>query len=158
MKTLIRAITLSFSPAKRRCIAEWANSLGLGGFSRPGYPGLVLVEGAREAVVEYVATVQRLRWKHMVVRGEELEEIELSPHCLSVGSRGSSESKHGSGSAEAVAPMLSRDAEILVAAAIDSRRRLPQHFLGEVSSMAEAGSLCAAAGLRDLFLTAMKKF
>lgn len=59
------------STEKRQCISRWARILGLNGFCKTGYPGLLLVEGAEEACVEYVAGLQRLRWKLMVVRGEE---------------------------------------------------------------------------------------
>lgn len=136
-----------YSPTKRRCLVDWALALGLGGFSRPGHPGIVLVEGEREAAMQYVAGVQRLRWKHMVVRGEEMEEIDLSAIAATAHSGGE------------CAPILSsRDAEALITRAIDGRRRLPAAFLGELSTMAEAGAVSAAAGLRDLFLTAMKKY
>jgi hypothetical protein len=59
------------STEKRQCISRWARVLRLSGFCKTGYPGLLLVEGAEEACVEYVAGLQRLRWKLMVVRGEE---------------------------------------------------------------------------------------
>jgi hypothetical protein len=41
--------------------------------------GIVVVEGLLEDVIEYVRRIQRLRWQHMVVRGEEIETIEVSP-------------------------------------------------------------------------------
>lgn len=40
--------------------------------------GIVIVEGCLENVLEYVRRTQRLRWQHMVVRGEEIETVELN--------------------------------------------------------------------------------
>ena len=59
------------STMKRQCITRWAKVLRLNGFCKIGYPGLLLVEGPEENVAEYVRLLQRLRWKLMVVRGEE---------------------------------------------------------------------------------------
>lgn len=38
-----------------------------------------MVEGCLDDVMEYVRRTQRLRWQHMVVRGEEIETFELDP-------------------------------------------------------------------------------
>lgn len=39
------------------------------------YIGIVIVEGSKENVIEYVRRIQRLRWQQMVVRGESEEEV-----------------------------------------------------------------------------------
>jgi acylphosphatase len=62
--------------SKRDFIIHQALELGLGGYSKIGWPGVVVVEGEDCNVQEYVRSLQRLRWQHMVVRGEELLEVE----------------------------------------------------------------------------------
>lgn len=59
---------------KRVAIVEQARELGLGGFSKHGFPGIVIVEGWDHAVLEYVRRIQQLRWQQMVVRGEEFDD------------------------------------------------------------------------------------
>lgn len=59
------------SPTKRRVIVSAARSLCIGGFSKPGYPGVILAEGTLSALQEYTATLRALRWSAMAVRGEE---------------------------------------------------------------------------------------
>ncbi|KAF8821486.1 putative RWD domain-containing protein 2B [Cardiosporidium cionae] len=58
---------------KRRCIINWAVELQLGGFSKIGYPGVIIVEGPEHGCYEYVNRLQRLRWKHFVCRGEDIQ-------------------------------------------------------------------------------------
>ena len=60
------------APAKIRAIRQWAAELALGGFVKIGWPGLIVAEGSEENVKKYVAALQRLRWQHFVVRGEEI--------------------------------------------------------------------------------------
>ncbi|GMF25988.1 unnamed protein product [Phytophthora fragariaefolia] len=59
---------------KRRVVKEWALELQLSGFSKIGWPGVVIVEGAEPDVQEYVRRLQHLRWKQITVRGEQTEE------------------------------------------------------------------------------------
>ena len=61
------------APSKRRDAVAWARELRLGGFSKPGYPGVVVVEGRREDCEEYVARLKSLSWKAMSVRLAEDE-------------------------------------------------------------------------------------
>lgn len=61
--------------AKRKAVVEWAVQLGLGGFSKIGWPGIIVVEGREQNVEEYCRALQRLRWKHFTVRGEDTEPI-----------------------------------------------------------------------------------
>lgn len=62
------------NPNKRRVVMEWAVELQLGGFSKIGWPGIVVVEGHEGNAQEYVRRLQHLRWKQMVVRGEQTEQ------------------------------------------------------------------------------------
>ncbi|KAF1332145.1 Major facilitator superfamily, partial [Globisporangium splendens] len=61
------------NPNKRHVVMEWALELQLGGFSKIGWPGIVIVEGPEANVREYVRRLQHLRWKQIVVRGEQTE-------------------------------------------------------------------------------------
>ncbi|KAK6589582.1 hypothetical protein RS030_203132 [Cryptosporidium xiaoi] len=65
------------SKIKRKLICEWARELSLGGFCKIGYPGIIILEGPEECCLEYTRRLQRLRWKHFVVRGEIIDEISL---------------------------------------------------------------------------------
>jgi len=60
------------APSKRQAIGQWALQLHLGGLSKIGWPGLILVEGDERNVRVYVDALSRLRWKHFVVRGEQI--------------------------------------------------------------------------------------
>ncbi|GMF19211.1 unnamed protein product [Phytophthora lilii] len=60
---------------KRRVVKEWALELKLRGFSKIGWPGVVIVEGLEANVQEYVRRLQHLRWKQITVRGEQTEEV-----------------------------------------------------------------------------------
>jgi hypothetical protein len=64
------------APTKRQVVMEWALELQLSGFSKIGWPGVVIVEGAEGDVQEYVRRLQHLRWKQIVVRGEQTERGE----------------------------------------------------------------------------------
>ena len=54
-----------------------------GGLSR--YPGVVVVEGGQYDVHEYIRRLQLLRWKQMVVRGEECKEVAVEPRGCAAG-------------------------------------------------------------------------
>ena len=63
---------------KRQFVIQEALRLRLGGFSKIGWPGIVIIEGDESHCQEYVSRLQHLRWKQMVVRGEQVEEINES--------------------------------------------------------------------------------
>ncbi|KAL2609848.1 hypothetical protein R1flu_028421 [Riccia fluitans] len=64
------------STQKRKDILEWGAELELGGFSKPGFPGVLIFEGDSGNVAEYVKRIQRLRWQAMQIRGQEVENLE----------------------------------------------------------------------------------
>lgn len=67
------------SLTKRRFIVDAARSHGLGGFSKPGYPGVVVIEGEEGQCDSVVKSIRGLRW---CVQAEE------SGPSLSRGARG----------------------------------------------------------------------
>jgi hypothetical protein len=118
------------SGKKRVAIVEQARDLDLGGYSKHGFPGIVIVEGFDYNVLEYVRRIQHLRWQQMVVRGEEFDEyVEDSEQLLCTG---------GSGG---------------------FRRKFPTPFTEiEGDSMSDIANLCKEYGCHDLFMTSMKKY
>uniref|UniRef100_A0A1D2A3C9 RWD domain-containing protein 2B n=1 Tax=Auxenochlorella protothecoides TaxID=3075 RepID=A0A1D2A3C9_AUXPR len=59
------------SLTKRKVIVQEAKNLEIGGFSKPGFPGVIVAEGSLAALEGYTATLRALRWSAMAVRGEE---------------------------------------------------------------------------------------
>lgn len=62
---------------KRKSILEWGKELNLGGYCKPGFPGIIVIEGEKGRVDTYLKQLQNLRWQAMSIRGEEEEEV---PH------------------------------------------------------------------------------
>lgn len=58
--------------SKRQAIREWADQLHLGCLAKVGWPGIIIAEGEEEDIQTYVNALSRLRWKHFVVRGEQI--------------------------------------------------------------------------------------
>lgn len=56
------------SPTKRCNMSQWASSLHLNGFAKLGYPGVIYIEGSREAVEEFVGDVRAMQWKALKLR------------------------------------------------------------------------------------------
>lgn len=52
-------------------MSAWSSDLKVGGYSKIGYPGVLILEGERSSVEEYVVRLRSLRWKAMAVRGEQ---------------------------------------------------------------------------------------
>ncbi|KAH7025590.1 hypothetical protein B0J12DRAFT_585010 [Macrophomina phaseolina] len=68
--------------SKRRAIVQLSKELGLGGFSKPGYPGSVYVEGEASAVRAFVDELKTMRWQAIQERASEsvpLASIALAP-------------------------------------------------------------------------------
>lgn len=55
------------SSAKRQELINQARQLQLSGFSRPGKPGIICVEGRPEQVQEYWRTIKALRWQKITL-------------------------------------------------------------------------------------------
>ena len=53
---------------KRKLILEWSRELDLTGFSMPGKPGIVCVEGVESAVDEMWTRLRKLNWKRLTVK------------------------------------------------------------------------------------------
>ena len=53
---------------KRRNILEWAKDLDLNGFSKPGKPGVICVEGHQSNVQAYLTKLKSINWQRLMVR------------------------------------------------------------------------------------------
>lgn len=116
------------SGKKRVAIVQEARDLGLGGYSKHGFPGIVIVEGFDYNVLEYVKRIQHLRWQQMVVRGEEFDDfVEDNEKIV----------EDGEGFKRKF-PVPFRE--------IDG------------DSMSDIATLCQEAHCHELFMTSMKKY
>ncbi|KAL1388965.1 hypothetical protein HDK64DRAFT_114240 [Phyllosticta capitalensis] len=57
--------------SKRRAIVQMSKELGLAGFSRPGYPGSLYVEGEAGNVRSFVDELKTMRWQAIQERAAE---------------------------------------------------------------------------------------
>lgn len=64
-----------YSKFKRRDIIDWAEELKLTGFSLPGKPGVICVEGYSRSVDEYWHRLRRLNWKRLIIKEKEENDI-----------------------------------------------------------------------------------
>eukprot|EP01032_Pedospumella_encystans_P009922 gene9922-11638_t len=151
------------SSTKRKAIVDNAEELQLGGISKTGFPGVVIVEGQLENVLEYVRRIQRLRWQQMVVRGEEIELIEPQRSGeVGIGTN-IKESVGGNGIGERSAVPLQSKGVNATERLIDASRKLPNHFrelptTNEGGGMSAVGLFCKDCHIHALFMTAMKKY
>ncbi|XP_051840810.1 RWD domain-containing protein 2B [Antechinus flavipes] len=60
-----------YNKQKRKYIMEWAKDLSLSGFSMPGKPGVICVEGSQSTCEEFWARLRRLAWKRILIRHRE---------------------------------------------------------------------------------------
>jgi hypothetical protein len=60
-----------YSKTKRKHIIDWANESKLTGFSLPGKPGVVCVEGECRVAEEYFSRLRHLNWKKITCRHKE---------------------------------------------------------------------------------------
>ncbi|XP_051975426.1 RWD domain-containing protein 2B [Xyrauchen texanus] len=60
-----------YNKFKRKNILEWSKELNLSGFSMPGKPGIVCVEGLQSGCDEFWARVKVLTWKRIMIRHRE---------------------------------------------------------------------------------------
>ncbi len=72
----------TFAASKRKDIVQWSTELRLWGLSKPGYPGVIVVEGAEDQVDEFVHRIKQLQWKALQVRSETLGPELMPPPGL----------------------------------------------------------------------------
>ncbi|KAK6168476.1 hypothetical protein SNE40_021000 [Patella caerulea] len=65
-----------YSKFKRRDIIDWAQELKMTGFSMPGKPGIICVEGYSSLVEEFWYRIRRMNWKKLAVKEKEDYKID----------------------------------------------------------------------------------
>ena len=61
--------------SKRKAVGDLAKDYNLGGYFKIGWPGIIIIEGREEDCQSFYDEIRRLRWQHLVLRGEDREEI-----------------------------------------------------------------------------------
>ncbi|KXZ46626.1 hypothetical protein GPECTOR_42g837 [Gonium pectorale] len=127
------------SLTKRKLIVQWARELRLAGACKPGFPGVIVVEGHSADVAEFLSRIRSLSWQAMQggASGAAATGATATAAC-------------GTAAAAAAAKGDPR-----VEASRRLRSPLPFVELDE-GGMSELGSLCKAAGLHHVFMTALK--
>ncbi|GAA5899178.1 hypothetical protein JCM5296_000358 [Sporobolomyces johnsonii] len=125
--------------SKRKDIVAWSTELTLFGISKPGYPGVIVVEGAKEQVDEFVWRIKQLQWKALQIRCEQDGAVVTPPPDVSPPEAAAWAVRHRSH----LGPVLSSDLHHKIC-------------VREVEGLNEVGDIMRNAGLEDVFLTAMK--
>ena len=68
-----------YSKIKRKDILELTAELNLTGFTLPGKPGIIVVEGYQQSVEEFWGTIRRWQWKKLTMKEKEDYEIGDKP-------------------------------------------------------------------------------
>lgn len=139
------------STEKRKNLVAWARELGCSGFSKPGFPGVVVVEGLVPDVREYVGRVRALQWQAMQVRAEHTVRCaacssEASQQLLPLPQAQTQQQQQQTGQA-LQQPQQQQPAGRTFTGKFTE---LPE------SGMSQLGLECKAAGMEDLFLAALK--
>lgn len=65
------------SKTKRQEIVKSARQLNLSGFSRPGKPGIICVEGCKRNTEEFWKYIRSMNWQKITIRKSEVKTIDL---------------------------------------------------------------------------------
>ncbi|GAA5909264.1 hypothetical protein JCM6882_003782 [Rhodosporidiobolus microsporus] len=125
--------------SKRKDIVAWSTELELWGLSKPGYPGVIIVEGVKEGVDEFVHRIKQLQWKALQVRCEQDGAIVAPPSSISPADASTWVVRNGS----LLGPAISSDPKEKIC-------------VKEVEGLNEVGEIMRKAGMYDVFLTALK--
>ncbi len=112
--------------SKRKALKDLSSEYELGGYAKIGWPGIIIIEGEEQNCIKFVDDIRKMRWQHLVVRGEEQIDIPNNHDC-------------------------SNDLE-----ALNGLRKFPRQFeeLDE-NQMSYLAQICRDVGLEDLFMTSM---
>ncbi|BGP36354.1 hypothetical protein JCM10450v2_000253 [Rhodotorula kratochvilovae] len=128
--------------SKRKDIVAWSTELGLYGLAKPGYPGVIIVEGIASNVDEFVHRIKQLQWKALQVRCELDGPLVDAPAAA-----------EGVSARDAPAWAVRRRSHL--GPVLDPLGR-EKVCVKEVEGLNEVGEIMRAAGLEDVFLTALK--
>ncbi|BGP52607.1 hypothetical protein JCM8202_004865 [Rhodotorula sphaerocarpa] len=125
--------------SKRKDIIAWSHELELWGLARPGYPGVIIVEGLASNIDQFVQIVKSWQWKALQVRCEVDGEVVQPPKDVS----------------PREAPTWAVRTRAQLGKVLDPEGR-GKIGVREVEGLNELGEIMRSAGLEEVFLTAMK--
>ena len=67
-----------YSLDKRKMVVQWAKEMELKGFSKPGKPGIICVEGEHRMVQDYWLRLRTLNWQRIQVKDTQTYDIEAA--------------------------------------------------------------------------------
>ncbi|GAA5997175.1 uncharacterized protein JCM10292_000077 [Rhodotorula paludigena] len=139
LKTVLLWSHHLLATSKRKDIVAWSTELELYGLSKPGYPGVIIVEGLAHNADEFVYRIKQLQWKALQVRCELDGPVVIPPEDLDA--------------KEAPRWAVRRRSHLGSVLDPDARDKI---CVREMEGLNEVGEIMRAAGLEDVFLTALK--
>ncbi|GAA5870394.1 hypothetical protein JCM16303_001988 [Sporobolomyces ruberrimus] len=138
------AITLIWShhllaTSKRKDIVAWSTELKLFGISKPGYPGVIVIEGSKENVDDFVWRIKQLQWKALQIRCEQDGALITPPEEISP--------------MDSLEWVMRNRSQLGPVLSTDSNEKI---CVKEVEGLNDLGDIMRKAGLEDVFLTALK--
>ncbi|GAA6002792.1 hypothetical protein JCM10207_007684 [Rhodosporidiobolus poonsookiae] len=125
--------------SKRKDIVTWSTELELWGFSKPGYPGCIIIEGLCDRVDEFVYRIKQLQWKALQVRCEQDGPSVTPPEEVPPAEAATWVVRHRS----QLGPVISTSPSDKIC-------------VREVEGLNDVGEYMRRAGLYEVFLTALK--
>ncbi|GAA5858833.1 hypothetical protein JCM8547_005006 [Rhodosporidiobolus lusitaniae] len=126
--------------SKRKDILAISAELELWGVSKPGYPGIFIVEGIEDRVDDFVHRVKQWQWKALQVRCEQPGALVHPPSTVP---------------ANEGATWVMRN-KALLAPVLGGKDGRDKVCVKEVEGLNEVGEIMKQAGMYNVFLTAMK--
>ncbi|GAA5965467.1 hypothetical protein JCM3765_003292 [Sporobolomyces pararoseus] len=125
--------------SKRKDIVAWSTELKLFGISKPGYPGVIVIEGSKENVDEFVWRIKQLQWKALQIRCEQDGAVIPPPGEISP--------------PDSLEWVMRNKSQLGPHLASDPTEKI---CVREVEGLNDLGELMRKSGLEDVFLTALK--
>ncbi|BGP21381.1 DUF1115 domain containing protein [Rhodotorula toruloides] len=139
LKTVLMWSHHLLATSKRKDIVAWSTELELWGLSKPGYPGVIIAEGLASNVDHFIQVVKSWQWKALQVRCELDGPVIEPPPDFSPKEAATWAVRTKSH----LGPVLGKDAKEKIC-------------VKEVEGLHEVGEIMRAAGLEDVFYTALK--
>ncbi|BGP28539.1 hypothetical protein JCM10296v2_000275 [Rhodotorula toruloides] len=139
LKTVLMWSHHLLATSKRKDIVAWSTELELWGLSKPGYPGVIIAEGLAPNVDHFVQVVKSWQWKALQVRCELDGPVIEPPPDIPPNEAATWAVRTKSH----LGPVLGKEAKEKIC-------------VKEVEGLNEVGEIMRAAGLEDVFYTALK--
>lgn len=126
--------------SKRKDIVAWSTELKLFGISKPGYPGVIVIEGSKENVDEFVWRIKQLQWKALQIRCEQDGAVFSAPKEISP--------------SNALEWVMRNKSQL--GPSLTSSDPTEKICVREVEGLNDVGDIMRKSGMEDVFLTALK--